>query len=158
MAAWPATRDFQTDTQLMRQLDKSPSQIQELRSTGAPVPQTARALRDASTDPVASGFYTDTLYPTTYIVTVIEEGEVGAGARFRFERADGRSPGGERVASETATLLDEGVEIAFSPGFLSVGDQFFISAGEKLEYSFGAQIILQSEEQIELSVPAHVGA
>ena len=40
----------------MRQLDKSPSQIQELRSTGAPVPQTARALRDASSIPVASGF------------------------------------------------------------------------------------------------------
>ena len=57
MAAWPATRDFQTDTQLMRQLDKSPSQIQELRSNApAPMPQTARALRDASTEPVASGF------------------------------------------------------------------------------------------------------
>ena len=56
MAAWPATRDYQTDTQLMRQLDKSPAQIQELRSTGAPMPQTARALRDASTDSVASGF------------------------------------------------------------------------------------------------------
>ena len=57
MAAWPATRDFQTDTQLMRQLDKSPSQIQELRSNApAPLPRTARALRDASTEPVASGF------------------------------------------------------------------------------------------------------
>ena len=57
MAAWPATRDFQTDTQLMRQLDKSPSQIQELRNEApAPVPQTARALRDASSQPVASGF------------------------------------------------------------------------------------------------------
>lgn len=41
----------------MRQLDRSPSQIQELRSNApAPVPRTARALRDASSIPVASGF------------------------------------------------------------------------------------------------------
>ena len=56
-AAWTAARDLLSDTQLCRQLDASPADVQRQRAAApAPVARTARELRDAAAEPVASGF------------------------------------------------------------------------------------------------------
>jgi flagellin-like hook-associated protein FlgL len=101
-------------------------------------------------DPTASGFYTDTLHPTTYVVEITQEGDVGT-AQFKFDRADGLGSGTNLTSATTPVLLSEGVSIAFSPGFLSVGDQFIIDAGQKLEYTFSGSLSLQSEGNIEIT-------
>ncbi len=100
-------------------------------------------------NPIASGIYTDTIHPTTYKVTVTQEGNVGT-AKFRYDRLDGLGSGTNLTSSTSPTLLSEGVEIAFTSGFLSVGDEFYVSAGEKLEYSFAGTLTLQSEGNIEV--------
>jgi flagellin len=100
-------------------------------------------------NPIASGIYTDTLHPTTYKVTVTQAGNVGT-AKFRYDRADGLGSGTNLTSSTSPVLLSEGVEVSFTPGFLSVGDEFYISAGEKLNYTFGGSLTLQSEGNIEV--------
>lgn len=69
------------------------------------------------------------------------------------------SPGytGEQTVSKTGNTLESGVTIQWfdsttSPlkSYLSVGDTFIIPVGQKLEYTFGGTITLQSEDEIHL--------
>ena len=107
----------------------------------------------------SSGLYTDNLYPTNYIVTVTKEGPIGV-AEYDWVREDGRiesqfGGSGSAVTSNANQLLEEGVEISFADNgtgssYLAVGDQFIIPAGQKLEYTFAGEVILQSDEGIQI--------
>lgn len=112
----------------------------------------------------SSGYYTDNLYPTDYLITITSPGAIGV-AQYSWVRADGRQDlsqvppivgSGVGVTSVTPTLLEAGVNIAFTQNatgnaYLSVGDLIRIPAGQKLEYTFAGQLTLQSEGLIELS-------
>lgn len=107
----------------------------------------------------SSGLYTDNLYPTNYIVTITKEGPIGV-AEYDWVREDGRTEtqfggSGSGVTSDTAKLLEEGVEISFADNgsgdsYLAIGDQFIIPAGQKLEYTFAGEVILQSDQGIQI--------
>ena len=107
----------------------------------------------------SSGLYTDNLYPTNYIVTITKEGPIGV-AEYDWVREDGRTAtqfngAGSGVTSNANQLLEEGVEISFADNgtgdsYLAVGDQFIIAAGQKLEYTFAGEVILQSDQGIEI--------
>ena len=111
----------------------------------------------------SSGFYTDNLYPTDYVVTITKEGPIGT-AEYSWVRADGRQDltqippivgSGTGVTSTGSQLIEAGVNIAFtenatSNAHLNVGDVFRIPVGQKLEYTFAGTLTLQSEENIEV--------
>lgn len=108
---------------------------------------------------ISSGLYTDNLYPTNYIVTVTKEGPIGV-AEYDWVREDGRTEtqfngAGSGVSSSAPALLEEGVFINFADNgsggsYLAIGDQFIIPVGQKLEYTFAGEVILQSDDGIEI--------
>ncbi len=112
----------------------------------------------------SSGYYTNNLYPTEYRMSVTQAGPLGAAA-LKWWRADGRTDtenGGSGVinpgdiASGQPVYLEEGVYVTFNdpasgPARLSEGDYIRIPAGQRLNYTFGGQLTLQSEDNIELS-------
>jgi len=112
----------------------------------------------------SSGFYTDNLYPTDYIVTITSPGPIGV-AQYSWTRADGRQDlsqvppivgSGTGVTSLTPTLLEAGVNISFTQNAtgnaaLAVGDLIRIPVGQKLEYTFAGRLTLQSEGLIEVA-------
>jgi flagellin-like hook-associated protein FlgL len=109
----------------------------------------------------SSGYYTNNLYPTNYLLTVTKGGELGQ-AEVTWVRTDGRTDterGGVRtitnLQADTPIYLEEGVYVTFNDlgqsMYLAQGDQIEIPVGQKLEYTFGAQLSLQSRDNIELS-------
>lgn len=108
----------------------------------------------------SGGHYTDNLYPTNYIITITKEGPIGI-AEFEWIREDERSElpdylgQGTGVTSAGGNALERGITILFEDGaagqaYLSVGDQFIIPAGQKLEYTFAGDITLQSDGNINI--------
>lgn len=122
---------------------------------------------------VSGGTYGDNLYPTYYKIVITEPGEIGT-AKFTWAREDGRQdltqnpkvygfnsdnvgPVGEQTVLAGGNILESGVKITWQnssnttiPSYLAVGDTFRIPVGQKLEYTFGGQITLQSEDKIHL--------
>lgn len=113
----------------------------------------------------ASGAYTNSMFPTSYILKVTKAGEVNAGtattAELSWVRQDGLTDtekGG--VGSITGftegekVYLEEGVEVSFhdlGEGiYLAEGDTIEVIVGRNLEYSFGGQISLHSDQSIHL--------
>lgn len=112
----------------------------------------------------ASGAYTNSMFPTSYILTVTKAGEVDAGpssAELSWVREDGLTDtenGGSGVItgfSEGSTIyLEEGVEVSFHDlgegVYLAEGDQIEVIVGRNLEYSFGGQVSLHSDKSIDI--------
>lgn len=124
----------------------------------------------------SSGLYTETLYPTDYILTVVQGGDIsdpaisgGTGGddtvTINWVREDGLTEsfldgGGEgsftinRSDLEQEIALEEGVYVTFKDlgqgAYLATGDQITIPVGRKLFYTFSGGISLQSKENIDL--------
>jgi len=124
---------------------------------------------------VSGGTYGDNLYPTYYKIVITQPGEIGT-AKFTWAREDGRQDltqnpeiygfnsdvngpiggTGEQTVFADGNTLESGVTIQWFnnsssiPSYLSVGDTFRIPVGQKLEYTFGGTITLQSEDEIHL--------
>lgn len=122
-------------------------------------------------DATASGSYKESAYPTNYLLTVTQGGDISASGgtdtvTVSWAREDGLTSSfldGGGAGSFTVTSADlgspipieEGLEITFSDlgegAYLATGDSLLIPVGQQLTYSFAAGLTLQSEENIELS-------
>lgn len=102
-------------------------------------------------DPIASGPYDDPAFPTTFVVEVITSGAVDGAAQLKYTRLDNGDTGNV-AASSNATLLQNNVHIAFTAGTLYAGDKFFIETVSDLAQDFGAGILLESDEGIEIEL------
>jgi|GEM_PF-422605 len=124
----------------------------------------------------SSGLYTETLYPTDYILTVVQGGDIsdpaisgGTGGddtvTISWVREDGLTEsfldeGGagsftiNRSDLDQEIALEEGVYVTFKDlgegAYLATGDQITIPVGRKLFYTFSGGISLQSKENIDL--------
>jgi flagellin len=103
-------------------------------------------------DIVASGEYTDPVYPTTFVVEVTNTGAVDGGAQFEYTRLDNGDTAGGLSATSNPTLLQDNVNITFSAGTLYAGDKFVIETVSALSQNFSSRLILESNEGIEVEL------
>ena len=103
-------------------------------------------------DIVASGEYTDPVYPTTFEVEITNTGAVDGGAQFKYTRLDNNDTAGGFNAVSTATLLQDNVHITFSAGTLYAGDKFIIETVSALSQNFSSRLILESDRGIEVEL------
>jgi len=116
---------------------------------------------------LSSGTYEETLYPTDYVLTVTQGGDLsnGESATLEWARTDGLTEsflegGGQGSLTVSAAqlgaelYLEEGVSVTFNDlgqgAYLAQGDQILIPVGQRLEYSFAGGISLQSRQNIDL--------
>jgi len=121
-------------------------------------------------DVSSSGSYKESAYPTNYLLTVTQGGDIssaggGDTVTVSWVREDGLTSsfldgGGTGSFNLTSADLgspisiEEGVEVTFNDlgegAYLATGDSILIPVGQQLMYSFAAGISLQSEENIDL--------
>jgi flagellin-like hook-associated protein FlgL len=106
-------------------------------------------------DPIASGPYDDPAFPTTFEVEVVQGGAVDGGALIQYLRVDNGDTGVVNAESN-ATLLQNNVHIEFTAGTLYAGDRFVIETVSDLAQDFGAELILESAEGIEIELDSVV--
>lgn len=102
-------------------------------------------------DPGSSGPYDDPAFPTTFVVEVIQSGQVDGGAMVRYTRQDNGDTG-TVAASSVDTLLQNNVHVSFSAGTLYAGDRFFIETVSDLVQDFGGELILESDKGFEIEL------
>ena len=102
-------------------------------------------------DPACSGPYDDPAFPTTFIVDVVQSGQVDGGAMIQYTRQD-NGDNGVVAASSVDTLLQNNVHVSFSAGTLYAGDRFFIETVSDLAQDFGGELILESDRGIEIEL------
>lgn len=122
-------------------------------------------------DVTSSGVYTESLYPTNYLLTVTQGGDISTvggsdTVSISWARQDGLTSafldgGGTGSFNLTSgdlgnpISLEEGIALSFNDlgegAYLATGDSIIIPVGYKLAYNFAAGISLQSEENITLN-------
>ncbi len=102
-------------------------------------------------DPKCSGPYDDPAFPTTFVVEVVQTGQVDGGAMIQYTRQDNGDTG-IVAASSVDTLLQNNVHIGFSAGTLYAGDKFIVETVSDLAQDFGGELILESAKGIEIEL------